>query len=813
MSRIAIVIPWFGESLKGGAEQHGWQVSNRLAARGHEVEVLTTCCETFQKDWSQNHVKPGVSQQGHLKVRRFAVMARNDSQFNAANAQLMQTPKADLKPGVSPVSPEFSNYFVSENINSPKLLKYLKKNSEAYDAFLFLPYLYGPILQGLSLVKQRAFLQPCLHDESYAYLPHVSDIFHAAKGLLFISDGEAQLARQLYGPGITLKSFTTGAGIEAGLHFDSNLAEVKGFETTTSRFILCLGRRDSTKNTDLLMRAFSEYRRAHPESDLKLVLAGPGVLPQIEGNTPDIIDLELVSESEKEALLSRCLALFQPSKNESYSRVMMEAWFYQRPVVVHRDCLATALAVKNSQGGWLAGTEAEWAEQFEHIDHVAEAECVAYGRRGQEYAAENADWEKVLGRYEKALGISPAESESGASEGLSQHKPLTGKASSGIVRGSILQRVQAMLAQGPQPESSAKRSKKVEIHQLLPGFAYGDAISNQALAIRDYLRQRGYHSDIYVLFLDERLTHEAHVFSAESFSKNACLIYHHSIGSDLTAYAVSHPSKKCLIYHNITPAHFFEKYDPNFALILEEGRRDLAQLSSHFSITVGDSQYNSDELIESGFLGSDVLPIIVNPRKWDMKPDPAWMEKLQDGRSNILFVGRVAPNKCQDDLLKAFALYLKFDPEARLVLVGRYREEDPFYDELFEWMIELGIRPNVLFTGHVEEAELLACYRTAHLFWSMSEHEGFGVPLVESMWFDIPVLAYKSSAVPETLGHGGVLFEHKQDLLSVAALAHLMVKDNKLRSQVIEAQHDQRERFLLAQVRYKLDELVERITT
>ena len=126
-------------------------------------------------------------------------------------------------------------------------------------------------------------------------------------------------------------------------------------------------------------------------------------------------------------------------------------------------------------------------------------------------------------------------------------------------------------------------------------------------------------------------------------------------------------------------------------------------------------------------------------------------------------------------------------------------------------MIELGISSNVLFTGHVEESELLACYRTAHLFWSMSEHEGFGVPLVESMWFDIPVLAYKSSAVGETLGAGGILFEHKDDLLSVAALAHLLINDGKLRSQVISAQRQQREKFLLAQVRYKLDELVEQI--
>lgn len=811
MNSLAIVIPWFSEHLKGGAEQHAWQVANRLAARGHKVEVLTTCCETFQKDWSHNHLKPGISQIGSVKVHRFPVQARNDLQFNAANAELMQYPKVSLKPGVSPISAQLSEYFVSDNIKSPKLLKHLEKNSHSYDAFLFLPYLYGPILQGIFLVKDKAFLQPCLHDESYAYLPHVADIFHAAKGLLFISDGEAQLARKLYGPGIALKSFTTGAGIEAGFHFDEKIHIVKNFKLLDSRFILCLGRRDSTKNTDLLICAFSEFKRQFPASDLKLVLAGPGVVPAVENANPEIVDLALVTESEKEALLSHCLALFQPSQNESYSRVMMEAWFYQRPVVVHRDCLATALAVKASGGGWLAGPEQEWAEQFSNIDTMVEADCLALGLRGQQYAAEHADWDKVLGRYEQALGLLPSGPISPSSTpqrtlavvGQTETEDVAISASSGFrkVRNWVRGRI-------PQ-EGISPTKAKVSIHQLLPGFAYGDAISNQALAIRDYLRQRGYSSEIYALFIDERLNHEAHVFSAESFPREAHLIYHHSIGSSLTDYAVSHTASKCLIYHNITPAHFFEKYDPGFAAILEEGRRDLTQLSAHFPVTVGDSEYNANELIESGFSNSSVLPIIVSPQKWDRKPDSMRMQKLQDGRTNILFVGRVAPNKRQDDLLKAFSIYLKFDPQARLIFVGSYREEDQFYNELFDLMIELGIRSNVLFTGHVEESELLAFYRTAHLFWSMSEHEGFGVPLVESMWFDIPILAYKSSAVPETLGPGGILFNQKEDLMSIAALAHLMLTDDSLRAKVIDAQRQQRKKFLLSQVRCNLDELID----
>jgi glycosyltransferase involved in cell wall biosynthesis len=100
-----------------------------------------------------------------------------------------------------------------------------------------------------------------------------------------------------------------------------------------------------------------------------------------------------------------------------------------------------------------------------------------------------------------------------------------------------------------------------------------------------------------------------------------------------------------------------------------------------------------------------------------------------------------------------------------------------------------------MLAGQVSDAQLLAFYRTAHLFWSMSEHEGFCVPLIEAMWFDIPVLAYKSSAVPETLGKAGLMFTSKDDLVQVAALAKLLVKDKELRDKVIKPQQLRREAF------------------
>ncbi len=768
MKPVAIVIPWFGKDLKGGAEQQAWQVATRLASRGHKVEVLTTRCRSFHDDWAVNHLKAGITQEQGVKIRRFRVDRRDRDTFDRVNSLMLSLPPSALKPGVNPVSLEDAEIFCSENINSSQLLNFLKKHHKQYQAFLFIPYLYGSILQGLPLVADRAFLQPCLHDEVYAYLPQVVKIFHAAKGLLFISEGEAQLAKQLYGPGLIAKSLVVGAGVEAGQHYNETIDKIGGFPVKQERFVLYLGRREPLKNTDLLVRAYAAFKQKHHDSDLKLVLAGPGST-SFNSFVPGVVDLGLVEEREKEALLANCLALFQPSPKESYSRVIMEAWFYGRPVAAYRDCLATAMAVEGAQGGWLAGTETEWGELFGKVDWLTEEQLVKYGAKGQAYAKEQAVWDKLIERYEAVLGLS-----------------------------------QEVVAVPSKP--SCRKLK--EIHQLLPNFAYGDAISNQALTIRGYLRSCGYKSDILVRYVDERTAHEVKVFQPKHISHQAGLIYHHSIGSELTEYAIAYPGSKCLIYHNITPAEFYVRYRPEIAKILEKGQAELHQLAQYFSISVGVSAYNATELLATGFVEPGVLPIAVDPRKWDSPPDASLMEQLQDGKSNLLFVGRLAPNKCQEHLLEAFAHYLTMDREARLILVGWGDINDPYYCHLLNTIESLNLTGYVLVPGQVNDAQLLAFYRTAHLFWSMSEHEGFCVPLVEAMWFDVPILAYKSSAVPETLSEAGILFTSKDNLLQIAALAKLLVKDQELRAKVIKAQRHRRENFTPVVVNASLSELV-----
>lgn len=772
MKPLAIVIPWFGSDLKGGAEQLARQMAVRLAARGNTIEVLTSCCRSFHEDWGTNHLRAGVSHEHGLLIRRFPVTYRDHGAFDQINTLMLNIPHSQLKPGVNPVSQIESAAFLKENINSADLLNYLERNREMYQAFIFLPYLYGLIINGLPLVSDRAFLQPCLHDEAYAYLPEIERLFHKTKGILFNSEGELRLASKLYGPGILHKSTIVGVGVEVDLGAEKNIVKVGPLKMGDVRYVLCLGRRDPTKNTDLLVRSYGIFKEKCPHSNLHLVLAGPGNV-SYDGIVDGVVDLGLVREEEKEALLANCIALFQPSHNESYSRVIMEAWFYSRPVAAHRECLATAIAVKSAHGGWLASTEAEWSELLAMMDDSQDDSLAEYGENGRNFARENADWNRVIDRYERVLETSI--------------KPKTIKD----------QRLKNILA----------------IHQLLASISYGDAISNYAIEVRHYLRSLSYKSDIFARHIDLSMAKEVEVFDPNAISDTAGIIYHHSIGSEVTSYAIQHPGPKCLIYHNITPGKFFEPYRPDFAALLEKGRSELKNLSNSFSLAAGDSMFNASELIQTGFENACVVPITISPQKWSHSADSGLMDFLNDGIANLLFAGRISPNKCQHHLVTAFFNYLSMDPDARLIIVGDFLPSDPYYAHVVDVINKHGLSNNVMLTGRVNDAELQAYYRTADLFWSMSEHEGFGIPLIEAMWFDVPVLAYKSSAVPETLGDAGIMFNSKEDLVGVAALAKLLIRDQESRSKVLTAQRKRRKDFLPESVWPTFEELIEKMNS
>lgn len=330
----------------------------------------------------------------------------------------------------------------------------------------------------------------------------------------------------------------------------------------------------------------------------------------------------------------------------------------------------------------------------------------------------------------------------------------------------------------------------MKVLQLLQTLAFGDAVSNDARAIDALLKKKGYDAAIYAKEIDERLSRDvAHPYAEmPKLGKEDVLIYHLSIGSDLIGLVQKASCRKMMIYHNVTPARFFTGYSDYAESLCRLGAEDVKALNHTFDYCQADSDFNRQELLDAGYDCSvDVRPILIPFEDYAREPDKETVARYSDGRTNILFVGRLAPNKKQEDVIRAFACYKKtVDPHARLILAGSAGGMDLYKNRLDAYIKALGVE-DVIFPGHISFPQILALYRTASVFLCMSEHEGFCVPLVEAMYFDVPVVAYGACAVPGTLGGSGLLLDKKDPLLA-AAVMDRVVTDGTLRAFVLEKQ-------------------------
>jgi glycosyltransferase involved in cell wall biosynthesis len=329
----------------------------------------------------------------------------------------------------------------------------------------------------------------------------------------------------------------------------------------------------------------------------------------------------------------------------------------------------------------------------------------------------------------------------------------------------------------------------MRVHQLLAALSYGDAIGNEALAIQRQLRAAGHESDIFAELVHPRVAHLARPLweYREVSSPDTVCIFHFSIGSAAGRLIHGAPDRLVVVYHNITPAHFFLGFHPHLAGLCHHGRRELRAFAPRTELALGDSEYNRRELEEAGFARTGVLPIVLDLSLYERPPSPVVRRLYDDGRTNVLFVGRVIPNKKIDDLVRTFAVFQKWvQPRSRLLLVGDYRGFDRYYDRLNELVRELRA-DEVVFTGQVDDEELYACYRAADAFLCLSEHEGFCVPLQEAMHFGLPVIAYETGAVRETLHGGGLLLQDKSPEL-VAELLDRVTHGSDLRRAVLASQ-------------------------
>lgn len=330
----------------------------------------------------------------------------------------------------------------------------------------------------------------------------------------------------------------------------------------------------------------------------------------------------------------------------------------------------------------------------------------------------------------------------------------------------------------------------MEIHQLLPYFAPGDAIGNHARALRRLLRSWGVRSEIYAERAHPEVAHDCRPLHELLVTPQSAVIYHYSTRSPEADEAfVSFQGIKAIIYHNITPAYFYAPYCPRIYRLLCEARAHLGQFRGIVSMALGVSAYNCAELAAAGYANPRRLPLLLEFEAFAAQPPcPATLQRFEDGWQNFLFVGRLAPHKRQEDVIRAFAWYNRFiDRRSRLLLVGTVGGLERYAHHLREVVQSLDMQDHVVFAGHASLAQLVAYYRLAHVFVCMSEHEGCCVPLLESMYHRLPILAYAAAGVPETLGDAGVLV-HDKDYPMIAEMVHLLREDEALRSRILYRQ-------------------------
>lgn len=355
------------------------------------------------------------------------------------------------------------------------------------------------------------------------------------------------------------------------------------------------------------------------------------------------------------------------------------------------------------------------------------------------------------------------------------------------------------------------------VDQWVPALHKGDAIGDSTLLMRDALRSWGYVSDIYTYNQDPGVSAVAFDQWREGGAEDI-VIFHYPMGSPMNDAFGKLGSKRVLQYHNITPPRFFAAWDSEICKILNQGLEGLKALAPVSTLALGDSEFNRAELERRGFKKTGVLPIAIDFDRY-LKPGNAALKKrLADSRTNILFVGRIAPNKRHDNLLRVLAYFKKnISTAVRLLAVGKLprREtghgmpiEAHYLDTLIRLYSDLGVEPaDVVFTDGVSHEDLLAYYEGAHVFVSMSEHEGFGVPLVEAMLKRVPIVALSGTAVSETLGSAGLQFDHP-DIAEFAEAAALLSKPGSAREAVLRGQDKRVQDFATGATLGRLRELV-----
>jgi glycosyltransferase involved in cell wall biosynthesis len=389
--RIAFVPPRYGDDVVGGAEAVLRQAAERLAARGWEVEILTTCARSHFT-WA-NEYPAGTERHGDLSVFRFPIVHPDD-----ATEWLGLERRIRLGAVLSMAE---QHAWVNGRFRVPGLFHHLVASAHTYRAIVFSPYMFWTTVVGATVAPERTVVIPCLHDENYAYLPVFRPLLAGSAQVWFMSEPEHQLAHRI-GP-LTAAHPVTGEGVLMPETYDP-----EGFRARhglTRPYALFVGRRESGKGWPELLAAFTRAV-VRLGVDLDLVAFGVGRVQVPQDVAGRVHDLGWLPDEEVGDAYAAAAAYIQPSLFESFSRTIMESWLAGTPVIARRASEVVRWHCERSRGGLLYDDEYELAQCLalaaDHPEKLA-----GLGQRGREYVLANYTWDAALDRIEAALEALP----------------------------------------------------------------------------------------------------------------------------------------------------------------------------------------------------------------------------------------------------------------------------------------------------------------------------------------------------------------------------------------------------------------------
>jgi glycosyltransferase involved in cell wall biosynthesis len=385
--RLLWVVPRLDTETVGGAERLVRALATRALPDRWSSEVATTCALDHEK-W-ENVLPPGEAVEDGLLVRRFPVGPRDGHRFWELHSAIVSG-EADYLDELT---------WLSNSVWSPDLHDFLGEEGEAYDLVLFAPYLFGTTVWGAQIRPDRSALLPCLHDEPYAYLRTVRQVFRSSRGCLFNSSGEARLAHRLHG----VDGDVVGMGFDAP---DTEPAVRFAERRNLGSYLLYAGRIEEGKRVNVAVDYAVRYAAERPHAP-QLVLIGQGRYRPPASAAGVVIHAGFVPEEERRAAYAEALALVNPSRLESLSIVLMEAWLEGTPALVAEESEVMRDHCVRSGGGLTFDSYESFRDALDRL-RADDAMCARMGAAGRNYVIEEYGWPKVRERFRRAVeGIAP----------------------------------------------------------------------------------------------------------------------------------------------------------------------------------------------------------------------------------------------------------------------------------------------------------------------------------------------------------------------------------------------------------------------